>query len=63
MHCPLSVTLYLFYNAGLLSIAKDKAEITVGFMDNVTLSTRTKTFQEAIDKILDTLNRVGGTHK
>ena len=61
--CPLSVILYIFYNAGLLRIAQDKSELNVGFMDDITLGARHDIFPQAAAMLMDMLQREEGAQQ
>lgn len=56
---PLSMILYLFYNADLLDLARGKEE-AVAFVDDAALITEAETFEKAHDMLADMLNRKGG---
>jgi ribonuclease HI len=67
--CPLSCIFYLFYNSGLLEVAKRGAgrggmrgrkELAVGYIDDVALLARAKTMDAAIDRLKDLMERKGG---
>lgn len=59
--CPLSVTLYAFYNSDLIdsAILKNR-ETAVGSMDDVALVVTGKTFVICHEKICQSMERVGG---
>ena len=48
---PISMILYLFYNADLLEIAKRKKEITLGFIDDAALAALGRTMEETNRKL------------
>ena len=60
--CPLSMLLYIIYNAPLVNIAnpKDKRECIIGFVDDTTLLAQGKTFKEAHQTIKSMMERDNG---
>src|SRR6266481_459430 len=56
---PLSMILYLFYNAGLLDAIK-KLEAKVAYVDNVNFYVEGADFEEAYSKLDDMMARGGG---
>jgi hypothetical protein len=62
--CPLSCIFYLFYNSGLIEIAGkgkgSKAELAVGFIDDVALLARGRDADEATARVKHMMERDGG---
>lgn len=59
--CPLSVIEFLFYNVNLLDIARpQEGSLTLGFIDDVALVARGKSFEEVNEKLKDLMERLGG---
>jgi len=57
---PLSMILYLFYNADLLDIVKGKGQAVVAVVDDANLYAEGKTFEEAYRSILHMLKKPKG---
>jgi ribonuclease HI len=61
---PLSVVLYIYYNANLLDIANPKQnELALGYIDDVNLIKAAKTFNEANEGLVDMMTRDGGAYE
>ena len=62
--CPLSIILYLFYNAGLLEVAKEPAkELAPGFIDDIVYLVAGPDLESTHSKIADMMERPeGGLH-
>ena len=62
--CPLSCIFYLFYNSALLEIAGkskgSRAELAVGFIDDVALLARGRDADEATSRVKQMMERRGG---
>ena len=59
--CPLSVILYLFYNADLLDIANPlNGKLAVGFMDDIIFAIRAKDFDLVVTKVQNIWTRPAG---
>jgi len=57
---PLSMILYIIYNADLVRTAKGKQELTLAFVDDTAFLAIGKTFQEMHEILQDMLERNGG---
>lgn len=58
---PLSVLYYLFYNADLVGISDgQKKELTIAYINDVTLLTSAKTFKQIHNMLCDMFSREGG---
>jgi len=57
---PLSMILYIIYDADLVRTAKGKQELTLAFVDDTAFLTIGKTFQETHEILQDMLERNGG---
>lgn len=61
--CPLSVIAFLIYNADVLEVADPKptcGELSLGFIDNIALIAKGKTFKEANEKLKHMMEKPGG---
>jgi hypothetical protein len=57
---PLSMILYLFYNADLIDIASEKGQAAVAFVDDANLFAEGDTYDEAYDSLKRMLLKPGG---
>jgi Reverse transcriptase (RNA-dependent DNA polymerase) len=57
---PLSMILYLFYNADILNIATGKGQAAVAFVDDANLYTEGDTYEQAYDSLREMLLKPGG---
>ena len=57
---PLSMILYLFYNAQMLEVADGEGEAALGFVDDLALIAIADTFEEAHAKLKRMMERRGG---
>ena len=57
---PLSMLLYLFYNADMLDVPSGNREDCLGYVDNIALTAEVKTFNDAHQMLQDMINREGG---
>ena len=58
--CPLSMSLYTFYNADLVDIARGKHELSMGFVNDCTFIAMADTLSEAHIILKDMMERSGG---
>ncbi|PPQ85868.1 hypothetical protein CVT24_006388, partial [Panaeolus cyanescens] len=58
--CPLSMVLYVIYNADLLEIPKDNSEDAIGYVDDAIFIAIADTFTETVQKLQDMMMRPGG---
>lgn len=59
--CPLSVIIFIFYNADLLDIADaNEGTLSLGFIDDVSLIARGRSFAEANEKLRNMMEKEGG---
>lgn len=58
--CPLSMILYILYNADLIGIPSKTGEDSSGYIDNATLLAIAYTFAETVRMIKDMMTRPGG---
>jgi len=60
--CPLSMLLYIIYNAPLINIANptNKKKCIIGYINDITLCTKGKTFKEAYTTIKSMMERRNG---
>jgi len=58
--CPLSMIIYILYNADLLIILEDKDEDAIGYVDDAILIAIGNTFQETVEKLKEMMEREGG---
>lgn len=59
---PISMIIYLFYNADLLDVARGKSELAVGFVDDGALAVAGVTFQVNNRKLRKMMNKRGGAY-
>ena len=57
---PLSMILYILYNADLLEIALAPEEEALGFVDDALALVEGKTFEDNVVTLTDFMNREGG---
>lgn len=57
---PLSMILYLFYNADLLDVVTSKSQTAVAYVDDANLYVEGKTYEEAYKSLGDMLLKQGG---
>ncbi|KAG9223182.1 hypothetical protein CCMSSC00406_0000129 [Pleurotus cornucopiae] len=61
---PISMILYLFYNADLVDVpADDKGEAAIAYVDDVTFIVEAKTLRGAHRKLSDMMTRCGGGYE
>lgn len=61
---PISMILYLFYNADLVDVpAVDRGEAAIAYVDDVTFIAEAKTIQGAHHKLTDMMTRRGGGYE
>jgi len=61
--CPISPLTFIFYNADILRVSDLKpcqGEMALGFIDDVALVARARSYQEANDKLKNMMERPGG---
>ena len=58
--CPLSMLLYVFYNADLIDIAKGKNELSTGFVDDCAFVAVADTLDETHTILKDMMERADG---
>jgi len=61
--CPLSVIGFLFYNADVLRVANPdprRGELSLGFIDDIALAARGRTYEEANGKLKEMMEKPGG---
>lgn len=58
--CPLSMLLYVYYNADLIDIAKGKFELSTGFVDDCTFVMVADTLNEAHTGLKDMMEQTNG---
>lgn len=61
--CPLSPLAFIFYNSNLLEVADPnprKGELSLGFIDDVALAARGKSYEEANSKLKKMMEKEGG---
>ena len=59
---PLSMLLYLYYNADMLDIPKGHNETGLGYVDDMALLEIGKDFGKAHQRLKHMMNRPGGGH-
>ena len=57
---PLSMLLYLFYNAGMLNVPSSNREDCLGYIDDIALTVEVKTFSDTHQILQDMINREEG---
>ena len=57
---PISMIMYLFYNADLVEMATAKGQLAVAFMDDASLYTEGDTYNEAYASLIEMLLKPGG---
>ena len=57
---PLSMLLYLFYNADMLDVPSSNREDCLGYVDDIALTVEAKTFNDVHQMLQDMINREGG---
>lgn len=60
---PISMIIYLFYNADLLDIARGASEMAVGYVDDGALLVAGVTFEENNRKLRKMMNKRGGAYQ
>ena len=57
---PLSMILYLFYNADLVDVVSGKGQAAVAFVDDANLYVEGNNYEEAYDSLCEMLLKTGG---
>jgi len=60
---PFSMLLYIVYDSDLVTIAKNRNELTLAFVDDMVLVAIARTFQDTHGILTDMLEREGGAYK
>ncbi|KAF5340335.1 hypothetical protein D9611_007948 [Ephemerocybe angulata] len=60
--CPLSMIIYIIYNADLLEIRQDMDEDTIGYVDDAILIAEGKTFKDTTKMLKNMMTREGGAN-
>jgi len=60
---PFSMLLYIVYNSDLVTIAKNRNELTLAFVDNTVLVTIARMFQDTHSILTDMLEREGSAYE
>jgi hypothetical protein len=61
--CPLSPIAFIFYNSDVLEVANPnprKGELSLGFLDDVALAARVKSYEESNEKLRHMMEKRGG---